>query len=827
MKGNLFLEADESLNAAIQARRKVREAGQPFADTTIRAGIRFPRDLPDSLKPKPGGLSAAQLAVYDGFKRPKVVQVAASTVVSTDQQAGVNSAMASMVQQQTAPNAASVVYTMAQVLEAFQKCLTRIDSSLAVVFQQSQGREITLQMLGSDHEIIALVKEIVLVAQKTQPAVRAEAALTFAERLFRRLIESVTPTDTLRVDVFIGILEALQTVTEGSRKFIPELFVSWLNLHANFNLADESGRKVHRTILVALMKAKLVRSTDVDKYLAVNMDSGRNVIWVEQALAFVRQCLADDVASTYEFAEVFDTVSKMKPQNIAVRKQLQKWLTDLKTLAAQKEELRSQPPSAVAAPTAINPRDRELRDNVTTLLEKWLSVYKIANDQMFAEYLQLMHRYQVLKTEEAADRFFKVATELCVEACLKTGAIAEGATTVPNISFVVIDALSKLFLLLVKLADKETGDTAVRVTLLNRILTAISRVLNDDHEQKRAVGAAFDQRPYFRLFSNLAGDLGVPDMKQEMNPTIFPLLQAYSQTYHILQPSSHPGFAFSWLQLISHKCFMPHLLLSKHKGWPFFNRLLIDLLLFMQPFLKANQLHEPIKKLFKGTFRILLVIMHDFPEFLCEFHLSYCELIPISCVQMRNLILSAFPRTMRLPDPFTQQILKMNLLPDISQPPRILTDYFTLLNERGLKPRIDSYLVTKQPPDTVAQISQFLVNPQTGAYNLPLITSVVVYIGAQASTAFLASNPSGVLTANPATDIFKQLFAAHDAEGRYLILNAIANQLRYPNSHTYYFMNLLLFFFAETDDEFLQEQITRVLLERLIVQRPHPVSSYL
>jgi hypothetical protein len=47
-------------------------------------------------------------------------------------------------------------------------------------------------------------------------------------------------------------------------------------------------------------------------------------------------------------------------------------------------------------------------------------------------------------------------------------------------------------------------------------------------------------------------------------------------------------------------------------------------------------------------------------------------------------------------------------------------------------------------------------------------------------------------------------------------------QLRYPNSHTHYFSCTLLYLFAEANQEAIQEQITRVLLERLIVNRPHP-----
>jgi hypothetical protein len=58
----------------------------------------------------------------------------------------------------------------------------------------------------------------------------------------------------------------------------------------------------------------------------------------------------------------------------------------------------------------------------------------------------------------------------------------------------------------------------------------------------------------------------------------------------------------------------------------------------------------------QGTLRVLLVLLHDFPEFLCEYHFELCNMIPPSCIQMRNLILSAFPRNMRLPDPFTPNL---------------------------------------------------------------------------------------------------------------------------------------------------------------------------
>ena len=57
--------------------------------------------------------------------------------------------------------------------------------------------------------------------------------------------------------------------------------------------------------------------------------------------------------------------------------------------------------------------------------------------------------------------------------------------------------------------------------------------------------------------------------------------------------------------------------------------------------------------------------------------------------------------------------------------------------------------------------------------------------------------------------------------GRYTLLSAIADQLRYPNSHTCFFSAAFLHLFSH-QSEVVKEQVTRVLLERLIVNRPHP-----
>lgn len=159
--------------------------------------------------------------------------------------------------------------------------------------------------------------------------------------------------------------------------------------------------------------------------------------------------------------------------------------------------------------------------------------------------------------------------------------------------------------------------------------------------------------------------------------------------------------------------------------------------------------------LYRGTLRVLLVLLHDFPEFLCDYHYSLCDAIPSTCIQMRNLILSAFPRHMRLPDPFTPN-LKIDLLPEIHQSPRILTDFTSVIEENKLKKDIDVYLETGKSPN--AHFLKDLTNKLKD--NAPLINAVVFYIG---SVTIINKIP---VHKGPALEIYQYLLSELESEGK-------------------------------------------------------------
>ena len=254
----------------------------------------------------------------------------------------------------------------------------------------------------------------------------------------------------------------------------------------------------------------------------------------------------------------------------------------------------------------------------------------------------------------------------------------------------------------------------------------VAGVLLQDQEVR---GAEFQQLAYHRILIMLFLELNAPEQvldsinfqvnlffifRRKISFIIIAyfdiccltkVLTAFCHTLHILRPAKAPGFAYAWLEIVSHRVFIGRLLsiTPQQKGWGMYAQLLIDLFKFLAPFLRNAELSKPVSMLYKGTLRVLLVLLHDFPEFLCDYHYGFCDVIPPNCIQMRNLILSAFPRNMRLPDPFTPN-LKVDMLPEISHAPRVLTHFAAMIQPPTLKKDLDSYLKTRGPVTFLSEL---------------------------------------------------------------------------------------------------------------------------
>jgi CCR4-NOT transcription complex subunit 1 len=629
-----------------------------------------------------------------------------------------------------------------------------------------------------------------------------------AQRLARKVFEStnkvaaVLTADALRMC-------AVAAGPNGVKLVAQEVTAAWGGL-------QHAEARFNKDIAELLIRRQLLNLPDVDQALAKGLTLRLNGA-IEFGITLAKAC-REGLCGASDISNTLDLLAK-------VTSDMQGGQQVLQLLAAARASSRARAAERAGLPDLAGLREKAdpqgLHQQVAGLFEEFARRCMAApDDKVHSVFVQQLRSTGLLNLDDTTDRMLRILVELAVQHCLQNESAgpprADGSLLPGPLSFLAVDPLVKL---VVCLTTQHGGSEK----FLGRTLSVTAALVRRDAEDK---GLEFNCRPYLRLLVGLATEVGGGEaaIGSTPEPGSMRLLRLIGLTLLALQPTTVPGFAFAYLELLSHRSFMPRLLMAPQQGgWQLFEALLVGLLQFLEPGLRAAELTEPLRLLYKGTLRLLLVLLHDFPEFLCEHHFNLCDVIPAPAIQMRNLILSAFPRNMRLPDPFTPN-LKVDLLPEINNPPRGTPPPEALLPP-PVRSTVDALLAGRAPASALPQLVAWLGLPLEqralgGNYNVPLINALVLYL---AST----STPGApVLPSSPAMELISRLAADLDPEGTYLLLNGIANQLRYPNSHTHYFSCVLLMLFAEAPagaaGEAVQAQVTRVLLERLIVNRPHP-----
>ncbi|XP_062201118.1 uncharacterized protein LOC133903692 isoform X2 [Phragmites australis] len=701
----------------------------------------------------------------------------------------------------------------------------------------SQKLEALIANNGKDVEIQSVIAEVPDILLRCVS--RDEIALAVAQKVFRSLYENASKSN------FVTWLLATLVAVRDVCKLVVKELTSWV-------IYSDEEKKFNIDIIIGLIRFELLNIGEYNVHLAKLIDGGRNKTATEFAISLIQTLVSQESSSTSELFNVVDALSKLairpgSPDSLQHLIEIARSsFNNSASYAAWKDEKvllgrplmnnESNNADGIALSNAV-----DFQDKVAVLFSEWCQIcdHPAMGDSVYCRYILQLQQNGLLKGDDLTDRFFFSLTELAIthsvvsEQPIAPGGMSQQSSQQLQISYSSIDSYSKLVALVVKHSADLGPDKG---SLLPKIFSLTARIVQKDAEEKKA---SFNPRLYFRLFINWLSELTTSDLHHDS--ANFQVLTTFANAFHVLQPLRVPAWSFAWLELVSHRYFMPKLLMcNSQKGWPFFQRLLVDLFKFMEPYLRNAELGQPILLLYKGTLRVLLVLLHDFPEFLCDYHFNFCDVIPPSCIQMRNVILSAFPRNMRLPDPSTPN-LKIDLLAEISIAPRIMTDVDGALKAKQMKTQVDEYLKRPEGSLFLTDLKQKLLLSQNEAnvagtrYNVPLVNSLVLYVGMQAvqqlqqnkvnvsaSAQINQSLQMDIFQIETATEVFRNLIMTMDTEGRYLLINAIANQLRYPNSHTHYFSFIILYLFAEATQEIAQEQITRVLLERLIVNRPHP-----
>ncbi|XP_057273748.1 CCR4-NOT transcription complex subunit 1-like isoform X7 [Pezoporus wallicus] len=802
-------EMDKRLATEFELRKHARQEGRRYCDPVV---LTYQAErMPEQIRLKVGGVDPKQLAVYEEFARN------VPGFLPTNDLTQPTGFLAQPMKQAWATD---------DVAQIYDKCMTELEQHL-------QSIPHTLAMNPQAQALRSLL-EAVVVARNSRDAI---AALGLLQKAVEGLLDATSGADAdllLRYrECHLLVLKALQ---DGRAYGSP-----WCNKQITRCLIEcRDEYKYNVEAVELLIRNHLVNMQQYDLHLAQSMENGLNYMAVAFAMQLVKILLVDErsVAHVTE-ADLFHTIETLMRINAHSRGNAPEGLPQLMEVVRSNYEAmidRAHGGPNFMMHSGISQASEYddppgLREKAEYLLREWVNLYHSAaagrdSTKAFSAFVGQMHQQGILKTDDLITRFFRLCTEMCVEISYRAQAEqqhnpAANPTMIRAKCYHNLDAFVRLIALLVKHSGEATN-TVTKINLLNKVLGIVVGVLLQDHDVRQS---EFQQLPYHRIFIMLLLELNAPEHVLE---TInFQTLTAFCNTFHILRPTKAPGFVYAWLELISHRIFIARMLAHtpQQKGWPMYAQLLIDLFKYLAPFLRNVELAKPMQILYKGTLRVLLVLLHDFPEFLCDYHYGFCDVIPPNCIQLRNLILSAFPRNMRLPDPFTPN-LKVDMLSEINIAPRILTN-FTGVMPPQFKKDLDSYLKTRSPVTFLSDLrSNLQVSNEPGnRYNIQLINALVLYVGTQAIAHIhnKGSTPSmSTITHSAHMDIFQNLAVDLDTEGRYLFLNAIANQLRYPNSHTHYFSCTMLYLFAEANTESIQEQITRVLLERLIVNRPHP-----
>ncbi|KAI3371625.1 hypothetical protein L3Q82_024194 [Scortum barcoo] len=803
-------EMDKRLATEFELRKHARQEGRRYCDPVV---LTYQAErMPEQIRLKVGGVDPKQLAVYEEFARN-----VPGFLPSNDLSQPTGFLAQPMKQQAWATD---------DVAQIYDKCMADLEQHLHAIPPALAMNPLT-QALRS-------LLEAVVLARNSRDGI---AALGLLQKAVEGLLDATSGADAdllLRYrECHLLVLKALQ----DGRAYGPQ----WCNKQITRCLIEcRDEYKYNVEAVELLIRSHLVNMQQYDLHLAQSMENGLHYMAVAFAMQLVKLLLVDERSVSHVTeADLFQTIETLMRTCAHSRANAPEGLPQLMDVVRSNYEAmidRAHGGPNFMMHSGISQASEYddppgLREKAEYLLREWVNLYHSAaagrdSTKAFSAFVGQMHQQGILKTDDLITRFFRLCTEMCVEISYRAQAEqqhnpAASAAIIRAKCYHNLDAFVRLIALLVKHSGEATN-TVTKINLLNKVLGIVVGVLIQDHDVRQT---EFQQLPYHRIFIMLLLELNAPEHVLE---TInFQTLTAFCNTFHILRPTKAPGFVYAWLELISHRIFIARMLAHtpQQKGWPMYAQLLIDLFKYLAPFLRNVELNKPMQILYKGTLRVLLVLLHDFPEFLCDYHYGFCDVIPPNCIQLRNLILSAFPRNMRLPDPFTPN-LKVDMLSEINIAPRILTN-FTGVMPSQFKKDLDSYLKTRSPVTFLSELrSNLQVSNEPGnRYNIQLINALVLYVGTQAIAHIhnKGSTPSmSTITHSAHMDIFQNLAVDLDTEGRYLFLNAIANQLRYPNSHTHYFSCTMLYLFAEANTEAIQEQITRVLLERLIVNRPHP-----
>ena len=835
-------EIEAHIEAEIAQRRQHRaeHPNEPYMDPAFNRWAGF---IPDPYKQASGGLNQEQMAIYLEFARqsrgpashnqtasadsgrqlPDVLQDAFASVpnVHTPAETLQLPHQAPQQQQQTGrmfppsvPNVMAPTQTNGYGdIEAVQDRLSQLLGETSRMVKERPDR--SMNEIQRDRALVEVLSQAWELIASSPDSI----AMSCAEEICKGVYGN--SMIRLEIEVFLHLLARLCLTYPTIKKEV-----------AIWTMTLEEQKLLNVEVTAALVKVDLLHLKQVDLFFT--------------GLIYDREDFALGVLSDLMDALLLnDHPTALRADFSSSLAALGQWLVEDPRLTKAKDLVQRLQEWGVDETVDHTRPDESLvkKHHLQYVFAEWAAICdtspKNPNENLCLAFISQLHQKQLLNSEEDMAMFLRFCIDDAMDSYGHASLNADGNSDEP---FFKVDWLARLIVVLVKNQGEFNGSVKRnKVAYMDSILAVITLIINNHHVLQ---GERFNQRGFFRLLSSILCDWH--DFGREGDVPDRDMLVVFANNFLMLTPHHFPAFAYSWLMLISHRLFMPSLLKLSNdevgctpsftycstdiwQGWDSFAKLMESALSYICQFLKPTTITPLAMDLYRGILRVVLILHHDFPEFLAENHFRLCNSIPRYCTQLHNLVLSAYPSSFpELPDPFVTG-LKVDRLEEMRKAPRVVGDYTGLLIQSNIKDVIDASLRSNEiSSDDVTQLTNAIYTPADRglAVDSSLLHAAVLYIG-QSAIATAGQKGGQPFTSDSShASLLTKLAKELHPEARYYFLSAMAHQLRYPNSHTHYFSYALLHLFgtdlADQQESDVRQQITRVLLERLHVIKPHP-----
>ncbi len=339
-------------------------------------------------------------------------------------------------------------------------------------------------------------------------------------------------------------------------------------------------RKLHRAVLLLLVRSNLIQIADLDVYLAKNANEGRDQVWLEFLILFVRTAVLESIAPPSKMPKMIHVVQLIAEErspvsqeiNPGYRKAAVRLLEELRSSLESGDPRARQPNDGAGQPggnkltyeesSSMSPAslkhltDASLviaksaqgfassdppnaRAGATEVLIGWLRVQNDAasNDKIMAQFLQrLQQQFGVGTSDDQTERFLRLTTEVVVESCAKNADSSKG------LNYQAMDGYAKLLSYLVRYMNSGGSTDQIsrqRLAFLNKVLGVIIRSLVASYERAQQSNAQWDQRPWFRLLLDLVCELNLPN--PALDPIKAGIVSVFGSAFHVVQPLVVPG----------------------------------------------------------------------------------------------------------------------------------------------------------------------------------------------------------------------------------------------------------------------------------------------